>query len=96
MQISALVSSSSEPVNSQIQAGKLERAAVDFESLLVAQMLKSARESAESTCGAAKEDDSGSSLMDMAEQQFAQSLAAAGGLGIGKMVIAGLTKHADR
>lgn len=96
MQISAVVSTRSEPARAQIEAGKLERAAVDFESLLVAQMLKSARESSASTYNAAEEDNSGSSLMDMAEQQFAQSLAAAGGLGIGKMVIAGLTKHADR
>ena len=53
-------------------------------------MLRSARESIHG-----EEDDSeaNSSLIDLGEQQFAQVLAANGGLGIAKMVVAGL-KHA--
>ena len=72
---------------------KIHKSAMDFEALLLTEMLRSARE-----VGASTEDDQNSevnsSLVDLGEQQFAQALAASGGLGIGKMVIAGL-KHAD-
>ena len=42
------------------------------------------------------EDGLGSALLEMGEQQFAQTLANNGGLGIAKMVIAGLENHANR
>ena len=75
---------------------KVSKAATDFEALLLEQMLHSARESA--GMGLAADDtennESNSSLVDLGEQQFAQALAANGGLGIAKMVIAGL-RHAD-
>lgn len=77
-------------------ASKVSKAATDFEALLLGQMLHSARESG--GMGLAGDDtedsESNSSLVDLGEQQFAQALAANGGLGIAKMVIAGL-KHAD-
>jgi Rod binding domain-containing protein len=68
---------------------RIGKAATDFEALLIAQMLRSNH---------TDEDDSqeNSTMMDMAEQQFAQTLATNGGFGIAKMVVAGLTKHADR
>ena len=34
-------------------------------------------------------------MIDFGEQQFAQALASSGGFGIAKMVVAGLTKHAN-
>jgi len=75
--------------------GKLQKAASDFEALLLGQMLKSARESGED--GSDGEDsESNSSLMDLSEQQFAQTLANNGGLGIAKMVVAGLKTDANR
>ena len=77
-------------------ASKVGKAATDFEALLLGQMLRSAREACGS--GLTGEDDedseSNSSLVELGEQQFAQALAANGGLGIAKMVVAGL-KHAD-
>jgi Rod binding domain-containing protein len=75
--------------------GKLETAAAEFEALLIAQMLRTARESGAT---ASEDENAGdnSSLYEMAEQQFAQVLANKGGLGIAKMVVAGLTQDANR
>lgn len=67
---------------------RLQNAASQFEALLVAQMLKSVRESASGLT--AENDDSMTTYSEMAEQQFAQALSAQGGLGIAKMVMAQL------
>jgi len=56
---------------------------------LLAQMLKTARSDD-------SDDQQNSTMLELGEQQFAQSMANNGGLGIAKMVIAGLTKNADR
>ena len=71
---------------------RVAHAATDFEALMLGQMLKSAREAGE---GEDEEKDPNSTLMEFGEQQFAQALANSGGFGIAKMVVAGLTKHAD-
>ena len=77
---------------------KIKQAASEFESFLLAQMLKSARESSGSglTGGDADEDEANSTMIELGEQQFAQALASNGGLGIAKMVVTGLAKYADR
>jgi Rod binding domain-containing protein len=76
---------------------KIQKAASDFEALLIAQMLKSARESGGGMTGDSDEqDETNSTLLELGEQQLAQALSNSGGLGIAKMVIAGLTKHAHR
>lgn len=78
---------------------KIEHAAKDFEALLINQMLQSAREAGGGSLTG--DDDDGenqenSTLLELGQQQFAQALSSSGGLGIAKMVIAGLNKHADR
>jgi Rod binding domain-containing protein len=76
---------------------KIRKAATDFEALLIAQMLKSARESGGGMTGDADEqDETNSTMLELGEQQMAQALANSGGLGIANIVIAGLTKHANR
>jgi Rod binding domain-containing protein len=76
---------------------KIQKAATDFEALLIAQMLKSARESGGGMTGDAEEqDETNSTMLELGEQQLAQALSNSGGLGIAKMVIAGLTKYANR
>jgi len=65
-------------------------AARQFEALLIAQMLKSAREASEEA------DSTASCLNEIAEQQFAGLLAANGGLGLAKLVAAHLTPPADK
>jgi Rod binding domain-containing protein len=76
---------------------KIAKAARDFEAVLISEMLKSARESGGGITGDADEqDETNSTMLELGEQQFAQALSASGGLGIAKMVIAGLTNHANR
>ena len=77
---------------------RIRQAATDFEALLLAQMLRSARETGGHGLSGDDddEDQANSSLMELGEQQFAQAMASSGGLGIAKMVVAGLTKNADR
>ena len=76
---------------------KIRKAATDFEALLIAQMLKSARESEGGMTGDADEqDETNSTMVELGEQQLAQALSSSGGLGIASIVIAGLTNHANR
>lgn len=75
---------------------RIEKAARDFEALLIGQMLKAARESEGGMTGDADEqDETNSTMVELGEQQLAQALSASGGLGIAKMVIAGLSNHAN-
>ncbi len=76
---------------------KVQKAATDFEALLIAQMLKSARESGGGMTGDGDEqDETNATMLELGEQQMAQALSNSGGLGIAKMVVAGLEKHANR
>jgi Rod binding domain-containing protein len=77
---------------------KIKQAATDFEALLLAQMMKSAREASGGGLTADGTDDSevNSTVIELGEQQFAQALASSGGLGIAKMVVTGLAKNANR
>ncbi len=95
---SALSGNSGAPApGSKDTPEKIGKAAMDFEALLIAQMLKSARESGGGMTGDADEqDETNSPMLELGEQQFAQALSSSGGLGIAKMVIAGLTHHANR
>jgi Rod binding domain-containing protein len=64
-------------------------AARQFEALMIAQMLRTAHESASDSLGG----EGGSSsdvIFDMAGQQFAQVLANSGGLGLARMIVEGL------
>ena len=72
---------------------KVESAARDFETLLLAQMLRSAREGA-SAWGGSDSDGTTDSIMEMAEQQIANALSSAGGLGLSNLVVQGLQKPA--
>lgn len=63
-------------------------AARQFEAILIEQMLKSAH--AAGGASWAGEDQAGSALTDLAEQQFAQMLANGGGVGLAKLITQGL------
>lgn len=78
---------------------KILGAAKQFEALMVGQILKTARE-ASGGGWLGNEDDqddqTGSLVMEMAEQGLSQAIAARGGLGIAKMVTANLERgHSD-
>jgi flagellar protein FlgJ len=69
---------------------KVQDAARQFEALLLGQMMKSMRDSEGGWLGT-DQDDASSSAMEYAQEMFAQSMAARGGLGLANMVVAGLT-----
>jgi Rod binding domain-containing protein len=71
---------------SEIEAAptKVEGAAKQFEALMIAQMLRTARENTED------QDSSVSTMLDVADQQFSQVLASNGGLGLAKLIVKGL------
>lgn len=72
----------------------IKKAATQFEALLLGEVLKSARDSEGSGWLGTDEDDASSILSDVSEQQLSQALAASGGLGLAKMIGAGLSKSA--
>ena len=73
---------------------KIEQAAKQFESLLIAQLMKSMHE-AGSKGWLGEEDESSDCAMEMAEEQFAQALANGGGLGLSRLIIQGLNKSSE-
>ena len=73
---------------------KIRAAATQFEALLIAQMLRSSQTDEGAAADGA--NGSSSSLIELGQQQFAQALASNGGLGIAKIVVAGLESHANR
>lgn len=77
---------------------RIQQCARDFEALLINQILRSSREEGGGGLTGNDEDgkDANSTMLELGEQQFAQALASRGGLGIAKMVVAGLAKNADR
>lgn len=70
--------------------GKIEKAATEFEALLIGQILKSARESGEGGWMGTDSGDADSSVVELAEQQLASALSSQGGLGLGKLIQQGL------
>jgi Rod binding domain-containing protein len=72
---------------------KIADAARQFESLLIAQMVRSMREAECALSGG--EDSANATAMEMAEQQFSQVLAANGGLGLASLVVKGLEPRAQ-
>ena len=68
---------------------KTADAARQFEALLIGQMLKSMRDTEGGWLGTG-DDESAASAMEYAQEIFAQSLSANGGLGMAKLVMRGL------
>jgi Rod binding domain-containing protein len=83
----SVASGSNNPVSP-----KIKTAATQFEAMLIAQMLSSARESDASGWGGDSDDKSGDTMMEMAEQQLSTVLASKGGFGMAKMVTHELSK----
>jgi flagellar protein FlgJ len=73
---------------------KVRESAKQFEALLIGQMLKSMRDAEGGWLGTGG-DDASSSAMEYAQENFAQSLANSGGLGLAKLVVSGLQKPAE-
>lgn len=74
---------------------KLHSVAQQFEALLIGEMLKSAQQTAKDFSADDDDDNDdagGDSTLDMAQAQFAQSIAMKGGLGLTHMIETGLAK----
>jgi Rod binding domain-containing protein len=91
--ISARLNSTAQPA---ANPSKIADAAKQFEALMLGQILKTARESSDGGWLGTGEDHSGELALDLAEQQFAQAMSARGGLGIAKLVTAGLDRHSAK
>ena len=70
---------------------KILNAAKQFESLLVAQLMKSMQDNEGGWLGTG-EDQSSSAAMEYGQEAFAQAMSASGGLGLAKMVADGLQR----
>lgn len=66
--------------------------AQQFESLLIAQLLKSMRESGTGGWLGTGDDPAGAQAVELAEGQMAQALATQGGLGLAHLVVKGLQR----
>lgn len=74
----------------------LKLAASEFESLLLSELLKSMRGTGSEGWLGSGEDQAGSTMVEMAEQQVAQAIASGGGLGLSKLIVQGLETPADK
>ena len=72
----------------------LKTAASEFESLLVTEMLKSMRASSSEGWLGGGDDQAGSTMVEMAEQQVAQAIAAGGGFGLSRLILQGISPGA--
>lgn len=75
--------------NAKDSPEKIRDAAHQFESLLIGQLMRQVREAASLEGG----DQASAAIMEMAEQQFAQVLSAAGGLGLANLIVRGLDRE---
>ncbi len=86
------IDAASGPVSGEARpaAANVKDAAAQFESLLIAQMLKSMRGSDGDGWLGTGEDQAGATMMEMAEEHLARVLAEQGGLGLASLVVKGL------
>jgi len=73
---------------------RLDKAATDFEGLLVAQMLRHARQAGDGGWMGTGDDKSSESMMEMAEESLARMMASQGCLGLASMMRAGVLAEA--
>jgi|ERR1700728_106525 Rod binding domain-containing protein len=78
--------------------GKIEKSAQEFESMLLSNWLQQAEQSMATVPGAEDDEDAPGrdQMMSLGVQQLANSLAASGGIGIGKMIAKALHKAAEQ
>jgi Rod binding domain-containing protein len=106
----ALTSAAVEPINinadkllhrapsSSIENSKIDKAAKDFESILLSNWLQQAEQSFASLPGSEEDEDADSGkeqFQGIAMQSLGASLVASGGIGIAKMIAKSLHKAED-
>jgi flagellar protein FlgJ len=93
--MSGVVSLSAAPaIPKANDAGKIHDAAQQFEAILLGQMLHSAHDPDSGWLGSGG-DSSSDCATDYAEQQLATTMAQQGGLGLAKLITAGLQRESS-
>ena len=82
-------------VTSKDSPEKIRDAAAQFEALLIGQILKTVHEGEKEGWLGTGEDESASSAMALGDEYFARAMAARGGLGLAKVISAGLEKSSE-
>ena len=96
MEITSIAPAGGMEAASKIEdPGKIKAAAQQFEALLMGQILKEMA-TASRTGSLGEPDSSSSSVLEMAQEHFAQALASRGGLGLTNMVLRDLTPAAAK
>jgi len=72
---------------------RLKQAATDFEGLLVAQLLRHARQAGDGGWMGAGEDKSSESMMELAEESLARMMASQGCLGLASLMRQGVAQQ---
>ncbi len=91
MELHALrAAAGSESARTDASRVRVEEAAREFEALLLARLLKSAREAGFGGWLGTDSEDAAAAAMEMAEEEFARALAAGGGLGLARLIRDGL------
>jgi Rod binding domain-containing protein len=93
---SSLLQAGEDRMLSQIQSikngqgtdGKIEKGAMEFESMLLTTWLQQAEQSMATVPGAEDDEDAAGreQMLSLGTQQLAKSMAASGGIGIGRMI----------
>jgi Rod binding domain-containing protein len=73
---------------------RIKDAASQFEGLMIGQILKAAHGDSDEGAFGGEADPASASAMDFANEYFARAMAAKGGLGLSRMIVAGLQKQA--
>ena len=80
-----------------IDSAKIDKGAKEFEAILVGSWLQQAEQSFATVPGTDEDQDVGhDSMMSLGVQTLATSIAASGGIGIGKMVAKAMHEAADK
>jgi peptidoglycan hydrolase FlgJ len=87
---STVLDPSAQLTQAKDDPAKVLGAARQFEALLLGQMMKSMRDTEGGWMGT-DEDDASSSAVEYGQEMFAQSMANQGGLGLAKLLAAGLS-----
>jgi Rod binding domain-containing protein len=77
----------------EVQKQKIEKAAQEFEGMLLSALWKSMGEDLKDSLGNSDGDSAGSSFVDMGLQAASAAMAKAGGVGIGRMLLKSLEKQ---
>jgi Rod binding domain-containing protein len=73
---------------------KIKDAASQFEALMIGQILKAAHGDSDEGAFGGEADPASGTAMDFANEYFARAMSSKGGLGLSKMIVDGLQKHA--